>query len=62
MELVFVFLLARFYFGKIVKVVGTLGIDTFMYNKMFAVFLVNQGMGAVRAFQGVLLLKAVFFW
>lgn len=62
MELVFAFLLARFYFGKIVKVVGTLWIDTFMYNKVLAVFLVNQGMGAVRTFQGVLLVKTVFFW
>lgn len=41
MELVFIFLLARHYFGKAVEIVGALWIYAFIYNKVFVIFLVN---------------------
>ena len=65
MEFIFVFSVAAFEIFlinlfEIVKVVRTFGIDAFVDHKVFAVFLVNQRVIAVRAFQGVGLCKTVF--
>ena len=64
-EFIFVFSVAAFEIFlinlfEIVKVVRTFGIDAFVDHKVFAVFLVNQRVIAVRAFQGVGLCKTVF--
>ena len=64
-EFIFVFSVAAFEIFlinlfEIVKVVRTFGIDAFVDHKVFAVFLVNHRVIAVRAFQGVGLCKTVF--
>lgn len=64
-EFIFVFSVATFeifliHLLEIVKVVRTFGIHAFVDHKVFAVFLVNQRVIAVRAFQGVGLCKTVF--
>ena len=46
---------------KVVEVAGTFRIHAFVDNKVFSVFLVNQRVIAVRAFQGVGLRKTVFY-
>lgn len=53
MELIFVFAVIRiqillFHFFKIVEIVRTFGIDTFVYAEELAVFLGNQGIAAMR--------------
>lgn len=54
MELIFVFAVIRIEivlvdFVKIVEIVRTFGIDTFMYAEEFTVFLGSQGIATVRA-------------
>jgi hypothetical protein len=41
------------YLFKIIKVVWAFGIDTFVDNEVFAVFLRNKSMVAVRTFEAV---------
>lgn len=48
------------HFFKIMKIVRTFRIDTFVDSKMFAVLNVNKGMITVRTFQGIGFQKTVF--
>jgi hypothetical protein len=42
------------YFFKIIKVIGTFGIDAFMDNEVLSVFLRNKSVVAVRTFKSVI--------
>ena len=52
MQLIFVFAIVffhvfRIYFGKVVQIVRTLWVYTFMYAEKFSVFLCSKGISAV---------------
>ena len=47
------------HFLEIVEIIRAFGIDTFVNNKVFPVFLRDKGMAAVRAAQGILSGEAV---
>lgn len=58
MELIFVFAIVfvQVFFSnlfKVVQVIRTFRIYTFMDNEVFSVFLMNKGVVAVRTFQGI---------
>ena len=44
---------------KVMKIVRAFGIDAFVEDKVLAVFLVNEGIAAVRAAQGIVFVKLV---
>lgn len=44
---------------KVMKIVRTFGIDAFVEDEVPAVFLVNEGIAAVRAAQGIVFIKPV---
>ena len=44
---------------KVMKIVRAFGIDSFVEDKVLAVFLVNEGIAAVRAAQGIVFVKPV---
>ena len=64
MEFIFIFTEILFevlfiHFLEIVEIIRAFGIETFVNNKVFPVFLRDKGMAAVRAAQGILSGEAV---